>query len=167
MDKQRVYTGRDIDFQRKEWTVQRIGWAVMLLIVVLAVLGLLGSSGPLARAERETADGSLEVSYLRLDHHHGEGDLTVEVAPEFVENGEIRVWIDRDFASRLAINRVVPEPESVEIEPERVVYIFAVGDQSSPLTVAFAYEHDGFWLEKGRLGLVNGEAVELTQFVFP
>jgi hypothetical protein len=167
VDKQKAYTGRDIEFQDKEWTAQRIGWVLMVLIVLLAAVGLLGNSGPLARAEREAADGSLAVNYFRLDRHHGPGDLSIEVSPEFVQGGEIHLWLDQDFASRLEIMRVMPEPESVEIGPERVVYVFAVGEQGSPLTISFAYEHDGFWLEEGRLGLMNGEAVEFTQFLFP
>ena len=166
-DKQRTYTGRSIEFQRKEWRVQRVGWAVMGLIVVLASLGLLGSNGPFAKAEREAADGSLEVSYLRLDRHHAPGELSVEVAPEFALEGEIRLWIEQDFADRLEFTSIVPEPERVEIQADQIVYVFAVGDQSGPLPITYFYEHNGYWREGGRLGLVNGEAIELSQFVFP
>jgi hypothetical protein len=167
MDKQKAYTGRDIEFQDKEWTAQRIGWAVMALLVLAAALGLLGNSGPLAQAERQAGDGSITVGYLRLDRHHSVGELTVDISAEFVENDEMSIWLDRDFASRLNITRIVPEPDQVLIEPERVVYAFAVGEHGSPLTVSISYEHDGFWQEEGRLGLVNGETVELTQFLFP
>lgn len=166
-EKRKVYTGRDIEFQQMEWLVQRIGWAVMVLIVVGAAVGVLGNSGPLAEASRTAGDGSFEVHYHRLDRHHGPGKLTVEVAPEAVRDGEVRLWVDRDFVDRAGIKRVVPEPESVEIEPERVVYVIAVGEHGGPLSISLSFEHDGYWRERARLGLVNGDAVEFTQFLFP
>ena len=167
MEKQKTYTGRDIEFQRKEWRAQRIGWVVMALIVIGAMVGVLGNSGPVARASRTAGDGSFEVHYYRLERHHGPGELSVEVAPEAVQDGEVRLWLDRDFVVRAEIQRVVPEPDRVAIEPDRVIYVFAAGEQPGPLTIAFSYEHDGYWLEQGRLGLVDGETVEFSLFLFP
>lgn len=39
----------DLDFQRRMWRLQQIGWALLVLVVVAALLGLFGK-GPLSRA---------------------------------------------------------------------------------------------------------------------
>ena len=48
--------GQDLDFQRREWAVQRVGWGAMALVILAALLGLFGSSGPLSRAATNAAD---------------------------------------------------------------------------------------------------------------
>jgi hypothetical protein len=34
----------ELEFQRRDWMAQRVGWTVMALVVVVALLGLLGGS---------------------------------------------------------------------------------------------------------------------------
>ena len=167
MADQRAYAGRDIEFQAKEWTAQRVGWIAMVAIVLLAASGLLGNAGPLATAERSAPDGSLSITYFRFDRHHAPGELDIEVAPAFVEEGEVRLWIDAELVARLGIERISPEPESVEMAPERYVYVFAVAEPGEPLTVAIDYKHNGYWRERGQIGLENGAPITLSQFVFP
>ena len=169
MDKEQfeAHTGRAIGYQRKEWGAQRIGWILMVALVVAAAAGLLGASGPVATAQVDAPDGSMQVEYLRLDHHLGSGELTVEIAPGFVTDGEVRLWLDRTYVDDLGLERVVPEPDRVELEPERVVYVFNVGAEDGPLTVSFSYRQEGLWRAEAELGLVNGSPVEFSQFVFP
>lgn len=166
-EERKSHAGHAIAYQRKDWTAQRIGWAVMGLLVVLALAGLLGGGGPLADAEVDAADSSLRVRYLRLDHHRGEGELSVEIAAEFLSAGEARLWVDRSYIEGLGLESIVPEPDQVELEPERVVYVFAVGEGSGPVTVRFSYRHEGYWRDRAELGLVNATPVEFSQFVFP
>ena len=166
-DEQVLDEGRDIAYQRREWTAQRVGWAVMALLVLAAGIGALGSSGPAATAETGASDGSLRVRYARLERHHAPSRMVIDVAPRFAESGEVRLWLDIGYAQQLSLESIVPEPESVEVEPERVVYVFAAGDASGPLEITFLYEHDGFWWQVAQLGLTDGAPVEFGQFVFP
>lgn len=159
--------GEDLAYQHREWTAQRIGWVVMGLLVVAALLGLLGSMGPLSTAHSATPDESLGVSYLRFERHHAPARLVVQVAPEAVEAGEVRLWLDEDYLGTLGLQSIVPEPESMELGAERVTYVFAVGEGSGPMEIVFMYQHDGFWQQDARLGLVNGPSVEFDQFIFP
>ena len=167
MEQRKTDTGQNVEFQEREWTVQRVGWIGMGLIVIAAFIGLLGNSGALATNKIQAADGALEVKYNRIENHHGPGELTVKVAPEYAAGGEVRIWLDAEFAVRFGLDSVVPEPESVETEPDRMVFVFAAGDQSGPLTITFLHEHNGYWIEKGRVGIVDGPSVSFTQFVFP
>ena len=159
--------GRDIEYQRREWRAQRIAWVAMAAVVLAAGLGLLGNAGPLASARSEASDNSIRITFDRLVRHHAPSELTIDVAPEFVEEGEIRLWVDVAYMRAIGLESILPEPESVELEPGRVVYVFSASEPDFPLVITFFYEHDGFWSQRGRLGLVNGTPVAFSQFVFP
>jgi hypothetical protein len=43
----------DLNFQRREWKIQRAGWVTMALVIIAALLGVFGA-GPLSSATIET-----------------------------------------------------------------------------------------------------------------
>ena len=65
----------DIHFQRKEWTFQRIGVAMLFLIVLAALLGLTGMGGPASHAEAGERDGPLFVEIRKLVARLGQDPL--------------------------------------------------------------------------------------------
>ena len=160
-------TGHDIEYQRREWVAQRIGWSVMALLVVAALVGLLGGSGWFANDELASPNGTLSLRYQRLEHYHEPTELELEVAPEAVENGELRIWVDGQYARGLEIEGIFPEPDQVQIEPERVIYVFLVSQPTAPLTIQMAFQHGRFWRQSGELGVVGGDQISFNQFVFP
>lgn len=167
MDQPLNDAGEAGEYQQSEWRVQRFGWSVMALFVLAALFGLLGSSGPFAKSYLTAPDGSFEVQHMRLVHHHDPSLLTVTLSPALIENGEMRVWMDAEYVYGLSIQTISPEPESVDVGPDRVVYTFTADKEDGPLTIVFNYEHDGYWWQQAELGVEGGGSVDLRQFVFP
>jgi hypothetical protein len=163
---ERTITGHNIEYQRREWVIQRIGWMAMLLPLVAAFHGLLGN-GPLTDAPASSSDGAVTIEYFRIARHHQPRTLSVTVAPDVVENGEVKIWIDRAYADQFGLQNIVPDPDSADVEPDRVIYTFTTGQANGPLTVTFSYNHDGFWRQHGRVGLIGGPTISFTQFLFP
>jgi hypothetical protein len=139
----------------------------MIALVFAAFFGLLGNSGPMADASIRTSDGAFELQYNRLAHHHAPTTLVFTVSPAMVQDGEVQIWMDADYAKALSIESIIPEPESMDVGSERVLYTFTVESQDAPLHIIFQYQHDGFWWLEGRLGVESGGSVELRQFIFP
>lgn len=162
-----VDRGAAIEYQRREWVAQRIGWVIMALTVLAAVLGILGDTGPLAETETEAPDGSFRVQYTRIEHHHSPSVLVVTVSPKAVAGSEVRLWLDADYIANLSIESIIPEPESVEVGPDRVVHVFSVAEQDAPFDIVFNHEQDGYWWNQGRIGIEGGSVVELRQVVLP
>jgi len=158
---------RDQALMRREWTVQRIGWVTMLLLVIAAFFGLLGPPGLASTATVTSAGGTIAVEYPRVDRHHSPSTLVIEIAPDAVENGEVRLWISRDAIDTLTVDFFIPEPESVQVEPDRVVYTFTADAAGQPIRITLKYEHDSFWRQEIDLGLVDGDAVSFSPFVLP
>jgi hypothetical protein len=128
--------GEDVDFLRRAWRVQRVGWALLVLILLAALLGLTGT-GPLSQA---TA-GS--------------------------EGGPVRVWFDRQYLHKVEVTGVVPEPESVEVSPDRVTYVFLAAEGGGPVELAFDLKPMRFGSWSGRMGAGDAEPVHLRHFVYP
>src|ERR1700683_711381 len=74
-----VAVGEDLDFQRKWWRFENAAWVVFTLIIVLDLAGLFGR-GPIAKAERRSADGTIDVQYERIERSYLPSMLDSHVA---------------------------------------------------------------------------------------
>lgn len=59
---------QDLEHQRREWVIERIGWAIMALILLAALAGLLGS-GPLSNARIDHPGSHLSAEYNRFERY--------------------------------------------------------------------------------------------------
>ena len=156
----------DLAFQRHQMRFERVGWAVLALVLLAALLGLFGG-GPLGEATAGEDVDPIRVHYGRLERRSNPTTLTVELAPEATSEGQARVWIDRNWAERAVIESVEPEPESVEVAPDRLVYVFAVLPGDGPTELEFHLEYEGWGWREGEIGLDGGPSQEFDQFVYP
>src|SRR3954465_13332238 len=108
---------QDMGFLRRQWTVKRISMFAMVGIMVLGLLGVTGGSGLLSDTSITSSDGSLEVEYMRFTHLEGESRMTVQAKNP--TGTELRLWLSKDFAEKVDIKRVSPEPEHIEMEKDR------------------------------------------------
>lgn len=155
---------QDLEFQRREWRVQRIAWAAMALVLLAGLVGLLGSD-PLAHASAE-ADG-LTVQYARIVRDHAPFELQFRLAPGTADSGQVDLWIDRALLSKAEIQRIVPQPDSERSDADRVVFTVAVADPNAPAAVIVGLDpHDVGGFAAGA-GIVDGPQVELAGFVLP
>ena len=157
--------GQDLEFQRREWAVQRVGWVVGALIGVAALLGVLGSSGPFARGVAE--EGPLRVEYLRFERKHAPTKLRIEVATGSAQGGQFQLWMDRSYIEGVEIQQMEPEPDQVEAAGERMVFTFQVADPSQSSEIIVPLQHDDWGVTTARLGLVDGPGVEFRQVIYP
>lgn len=158
--------GQDIDFQRKEWRAQRIGWVVMALIALAALAGLMGN-GVLARATAGDPADPIRLEYARFDRLQSPSSLQVEIAGEAVAGEQVELLVDREYLQGVQIEKVVPEPEAVRGAADDLVYVFAVDEPGQPLTVSFDLRHIEFGAKSGRVAAPNGQTIEFGQFVYP
>lgn len=159
--------GEDLGYQETEWKVQRVAWALMLTLVLAALIGALGNRGPISDASIRSSDGAFDLQYNGLPHHHAPATLVFTVSPAMVQDGEVQIWMDAEYARALSIESIIPEPESVDVGSERVLYTFTVESQDAPLDIIFQYQHDGYWWLEGHVGIENGGSVNVRQFIFP
>lgn len=154
----------DISHERRQWRAERIGWAIMLLLALAALLGLLGH-GPLSRTNATSSDGRLRVEYYRFEREAAPSDLKVTFAA--ADQGDVGIWIDRAFADSLDIEAITPEPDRVEPRPDRVIFYFHFAQPGeSSVRIRFEARSPGF--SQATLG-IDGHAaqVQFGQIIYP
>lgn len=152
---------QDLEFQRREWSIQRLAWIGMALLVLLGLAGLFGP-GPLSRATAGTQ--GLWASFYRFIRYEDPTTLRLELQPS---GKEARLWLSRDYAQAAGIERITPQPAQVLIEPERYGYVFALGQGKGPVTVSFSLQPEQMGRLEGQVGLEGQGTLEFWQWVFP
>jgi hypothetical protein len=153
-----------IDFQRREWRVQRIGWIAIAAVLLLGIAGLFGN-GPLSRAS--AVDGPLHVEYQRFVHN--KAPTTLSITLRDLKSESIRLAIDRQYLDAVPIEHVRPLPIRTESSGNDVIFEFAVANapnahislDSRPQTTGFA--HGAIRLQHPERGAV----VHFRQLVYP
>jgi hypothetical protein len=149
---------------RLEWKMERLGWTVMLMIVVGALAGLFGP-GPLTKAERSNNDGALAIEYHSVEHNAAPGQFTVRVRP-VAEAMTLRLSLSRSFCDHATAESIVPPPLAAEARDDAVVYTFAARSSES-VVLTYRYEYDAIGVFDHWIALNGGEAIRFRQYVLP
>ena len=154
----------DLAFQRREWQVQRIAWWVLTAFVVAALLGLFGG-GPLSRTAAVDATGALRVEYERFLRVGTHQRLVIRARVAKPGDQPLRLQIDRGYFDAMKVERVQPEPDSMDIGPGEVTFQFG---PAAPGEIAILIDaeprHAGRQQTLIRAG--TGSAVAIRQFIY-
>ena len=150
-------------FKRIEWRIQRVGWAVILLVMVAAVVGLFGV-GPLSEASAR-ADGYGSVHYERFLRYGTPTTVTVEAEAAALSDGTLQILLSSSFLSGVQVEQVTPEPDSVEASSEGYRYSFQAGE--APVRVEFRVKPNHIGKQSSDIQIGAGPPVTLTQFIYP
>lgn len=131
----------DDRFARRQWLFQRVGWALLLLVVVGGLSGFFGTS-PLATTVSTVESGGVKVDveyprYTRYQHHDR---LHVKVFAPGAQGEELKVAFSNDFLLNNAIEASAPEADGGGADGNGGVYAYKVEDWSEQVVVTFAYE---------------------------
>ncbi len=158
--------GQNLDYQRRAWRANQIGWVVMALALLAALLGIFGS-GPLSSASAGEQGGPLWIEYDRFARYTAPTTLRVHLGPGAMSGGQARLLVDRRYLQSLQLQDISPQPDRVEAAGDDLIYVFNLADPSRPTTIVFsatAHEIGGL---AGRIGLTDGAMVSFNQFVYP
>ena len=159
---------QSLEFQYREWKVERVGWILMALVISGALLGFFGGAGPFSTGSVEGGGATpFRLEYYRFGRFKSQSTLRVQVAPGVTRADTVAFWISQSFLRGVTIDQVTPAPKSVEVGPERMTYIFSAVDSSEPVEIVIRFTLEEIGTQSGRLGLVTGPPVEFHQFVYP
>ena len=93
--------------------------------------------------------------------------LRIGLKPGAVTQGEVRVWLDRQYIEGVQIQHVSPQPQSVEAGSKGLTYVFNIAEPDQPTAFTFDLQPQKMGLLEGRVGLEGEEPVSFNQFVYP
>jgi hypothetical protein len=159
-----VAVGEDLEFQRKWWRFERAVWIFFTVVLILTLAGAFGR-GPLAKAEKKTRDGSINVKYDRIQRTATPSIVTVNFGSPAIRSGKVELFVSGSMVKELGAQRVVPSPERTVIGGDGLTYTFPAS--GFPSSVEFALEPTGPGLRHLTIRAVGLEALNLDIFVMP
>jgi hypothetical protein len=148
----------DLNFQRREWKVQRAGWIAMTLVIIAALFGVFGA-GPLSSATIERA--GLRLEYERFGRLQRSSQLRFTISGT---DDPVPLLIGGDYLDRVMIERITPEPGKAEARSDGVVFQFVL---QGPAVVTFHLMPKKFGLASGKARLGQAAPITFTQFIYP
>jgi hypothetical protein len=155
---------QDLPFEHTQWGLQRAGWVIGGLILLVALAGLLGT-GPLSH--HMASSGPLSLQYERFTRARAPSEIRLNVGTGLAAPDGITIWLDRAFLDGAGIEQIVPEPIEMVAVGDRVLYRFAVADPAQPTTITFHTAPASWGTTRGRIGLRDGAEITFDQMVYP
>lgn len=148
----------DLDMQERGWKTQRIGWVVILALVVLAALGLFGDGWA---SKRTVTQSGTTVEYERFYRQEAIMELKVDLAQ--APAGQSVIAFPNRYLEKFNIESIVPEPRENRVEGSQVAYLF---EGTPPMKVVFRLTPQQAGSIDGAVR-VNNLTIPLTHFIYP
>lgn len=159
-----VAVGEDLEFQQRWWKFERIVWSFFGLILLADLSGILGR-GPLAKAERQSRDGTLDVKYERVLRENTTSMMAIVPGQNTVQDGKIHIYVSDTLLKQLGTQRVIPQPETSAVGSGGVTYTFAA--TRSPMVVQMELKPSQLGMLHFSVAVPGGQAVQAKAFVLP
>lgn len=160
----RVFPVReDMALQHKVWRFERVGWYVLVLLVILTLLGLF-SRGPLSSRELQSADGTIGVEY-EMFHRNGSTHpliLRLKGAPDAV----LAIELGGDWLEGFDVQTVQPQPLRSAAAGQGVT-LWVQADRQGQAILRLSLLGEGLGAYQSRIAMPSGAQVTFSQFIFP
>jgi hypothetical protein len=162
----------DPRFARIERVLQRIGWALIVVLIGLAAAGLFGGGVLSNRTVRSASGGNeIELTYPRFGRQESNLQMTLEVAAPQAQGQELRVRLSGDVREKVTIMGITPEPDTTAFDGDVIVFTWTVESWARPPLIVFDYEAHDWRSIGGEIEVMAGQdsvgGLSFEQFLFP
>ena len=155
----------DLRFQRRQWRVERIGWATMTVIIVAALAGFFGD-GPLSRVTSMTSDGAIRVRYERFVRFSAPTTLEIHVAPS-ASGRPIHLRVSANYLSDMTPRSIAPHVSATSLADQDYVFSFNHLPSTVESKVELQLEPKAIGLVEGWVAVNDGTRLFIKQFIYP
>lgn len=147
----------DVNLHIKGWIIQRIGWIIILILLVCSALGLFGTG---MLSEKSLRKGGYVVTYERLNRYENETRVKI-VAPE--SSGKVLIHLPNGYLQSHDLKKITPEPTAYKNVNGSLLLVFPTKQQAF-ITLD---------VEAKKVGLatyiitINDSDFGLNEFIFP
>ena len=126
-----------VDFQRKQFVAERIGWGAMALFLAWALLGGFGE-GWLSHQSDWNDEGTVAIEYQRYGRRDAPFDLRLNLQAAGSAD-RLTLLLNREFIDGVEIERITPAYSSMELDAHGAAARFVVepGDNDYSITIQY------------------------------
>lgn len=148
--------------QTKMWAVERVGWYVLCLLILLSLAGLFGT-GPLSTTNNTSASGTLSAQYEVFERNGASSEMIINAKAD--KEGKVLLAVEGDLLKAFTIEGIQPEPITTE-SLNRGLWLELKPDSNGWATAYFSTRPNGFG--RSRTTVRSGDQViEVGQFIYP
>ena len=156
-------TEQNISLEKKFWIIQRIGWMIMLIFVVCAVLGILGGSGVLNNQTKSDQKTGLTLKYDMFLKRDAGSELDV-ILPS--HDSSTKIFVSKSYIDKIQIKDVDPEPDIVTSVEQGYIYSFPSSGSSLHVHFYLWPDNTTFGQVTGSVGEGNRPTITFNQWVY-
>jgi hypothetical protein len=147
----------EIDLHRKGWIAQRIGWAVLLLLVIAAAAGVFGTGW---LSSRHISREGTQVTFERLARFEAPMKLIIHAQKT---DGNVEIRFPLAYLEEIEVDRIVPEPAEQQTGKGYMTFTFKA-DPSSAVIFYLVPESAGSIRTEMA---VNNTVFHIAHFIYP
>ncbi len=152
----------DMRLQCRLWTLERLGWGLLGVLVLSASLGLFGS-GPISQTVAQAPDGNLKIEYQRFERNGASGHI--KVSAQNGPDGKVWVVIGGDFLRNFTVESIQPEPLASESFGQGLRLQFRPGSNGW-VTAYFSVRSSEVGISVSEVR-TDTSSIKMTQYIYP
>lgn len=156
----------DSRFEAREWRTERIGWALMILVVVLGALGLLGGAGPLNTVQLGSPSDRVWVEYRRVIRHQAPAELKIYATLDQSFIGTTTLHINKSYADAFMIESASPTVVQEQVGSSAMSYDFAMPN-GGPASIILRLRPVRFGIRYATLSVEGAGSQTFWQVILP
>jgi hypothetical protein len=153
----------DMAYQLKVWRFERVGWYVLVLVVVLGLMGVF-SRGLISSRDVRSDDGKIEVEY-EMFHRNGSTN-PMKISVNATPNTAVELELAGQLLEAFSIETLQPEPLRSRSSSQGIK-LWLQTDLDGQATLYITLRGDGLGFFRSRIASPGTNGVNLEQFIFP
>jgi hypothetical protein len=154
-----------VDFQRKQFLAERIGWLAMGLVLVWALVGGFGE-GWISQQKVWNEDRTVGLDYDRFGRRGAPSDLHLDLRPDKSAQ-ELIVHLNREFLDNVEIERITPHYRSMVIDSKGAAVTFDADPSANDYSITIEYKPRHAGLLHVALRALGDDEITVDQFIYP
>ncbi|WP_313123594.1 hypothetical protein [Pseudescherichia sp.] len=147
-----------------EANVRRIGFFVLLFIVLAALSGLF-SRGHFSHVERSSADNTLTISYERFNRQ--QSDVDMKIVAKAAGGETLTVTLGGEFMRAFKIDTLQPQPDKTWSQGQNLILEYGHSSLLSGETIWLGLLPQQPGSSTSTVTINNGPALSFWQFTYP
>ena len=156
-----VQIAEDQAHERKERKAEIVGWAVIAVLLALALTGVFGR-GPLSHATAET--DLIKLEYQKFLRKGADSEFVVQIRPS--NDGVQSFWLSNQLLEKIEISRLEPTPKSSLVKDDGIEYAFD-SQPGSEARVAFQFQPQTWGKIDSQIIDASGKGTDLKLYIYP
>ena len=153
----------DMAYQLKVWRFERVGWYILVLVVLMGLMGVF-SRGLLSSRDVRSEDGKVRVEY-EMFHRNGSTN-SMKITLSSTPDSQAELELAGQLLEGFSIETLQPEPLRSRSSSQGIM-LWLQTDLDGRATLYITLRGDGLGFYRSQISSPGINGVKLVQFIFP